>query len=61
MLQSDNAKLLFLQSDKSKNSWLWVVGFIWGAPDAHLNINSSLIYSEFKNDEGERHERIEHL
>jgi len=25
MLQSDNAKLLILQSDKSKNSWLWVL------------------------------------
>ena len=25
MLQSDNAKLLFSQSDKSKNSWLWVL------------------------------------
>jgi len=25
MLQNDNAKLLILQSDKSKNSWLWVL------------------------------------
>ena len=25
MLQSDNSKLLILQSDKSKNSWLWVL------------------------------------
>ena len=33
MFQSDKSKLLILQSDKSKNSWLWVVGFIWGAPD----------------------------
>jgi hypothetical protein len=56
MLQSDNAKLLILQSNKSKNSWLWV---LFGGRRASRPIPSNFQEAHDGSDYFERSAQIE--